>query len=443
MGSDIIVLVSILLLLACSAFFSGSETALTGASRARIHTLEQQGDARARLVAALWAERERVISALLFGNNVANITASTLSASLFIAWFGPTGIVYATVAMTILVVLFSEVMPKTYAIHHADTMVLWIARPLRWLVAGLAPLTQAVDLLVKGSLKLFGVSFTKTEAEQEERAEEELRGAIDLHARPEEPAERAMLRSILDLAEVEVSEIMTHRRDVTAIDADLPPAEILRQVLDSPFTRVPLWRGNPDNIVGVLHAKRLLRALQVASDAQKGGQPAAAIDVLSVAQSPWFIPDTTDLLQQLQAFRERHEHFALVVDEYGVFLGIVTLEDILEEIVGDIADEHDEKIEGVKQEPDGSFIVDGRVTLRDLNRQFEWRLPDDEASTIAGLVLYEARTIPDVGQVFAFHGFRFEILGRQRHQITKVKVTPLGEAPAAEAPPATPEPPAA
>ncbi len=443
MGSDLVIILSILLLLTSSAFFSGSETALTGASRARIHTLEQQGDPRALLVAALWAQRERVISALLFGNNVANITASTLSASLFIGWFGPTGIVYATIVMTVLVVLFSEVMPKTYAIHHADSMVLVVARPLRWLVALLAPLTQAVDFMVKGSMRLFGISFDKTAAEQVERAEEELRGAIDLHARPEEPAERAMLRSILDLAEVEVMEIMTHRRDVVAIDADLPADEIVRQVLDSPFTRVPLWRGNPDNIVGVLHAKRLLRALQASADAARAGESTTATDVLSVAQSPWFIPDTTDLLQQLQAFRERHEHFALVVDEYGVFLGIVTLEDVLEEIVGDIADEHDEKIEGVKQEPDGSFIIDGRVTLRDLNRQFDWRLPDDEASTIAGLVLYEARAIPDVGQIFVFHGFRFEILGRQRHQITKVKVTPLGEATPTEPPAANPETPAA
>lgn len=432
MGSDIIVLIAIFVLLVASAFFSGSETALTGASRARIHTLEQQGDERARRVSRLWERRERVIGALLVGNNLVNITASTLSASLFIAWFGDAGIVYATIAMTVLVVLFSEVMPKTYAIHHADGLALWVARPVSWLVAALAPVTRAADLLVKGSMGAFGVSFDKTSAEQEERAEEELRGAIELHARPQEPAERAMLRSILDLAEVEVSEIMTHRRDVVAIDADLPADEIMRQVLDSPFTRVPLWRGNPDNIVGVLHAKRLLRALQAA-----GAEP-ARLDVMSVAQSPWFIPDTTDLLQQLHAFRERHEHFALVVDEYGVFLGIVTLEDILEEIVGEIADEHDEPIEGVKAEPDGSFVIDGRVTLRDLNRQFDWKLPDDEASTIAGLVLYEARAIPDVGQIFAFHGFRFEILGRQRHQITKVKVTPLAEVPSPAAESASP-----
>jgi Mg2+/Co2+ transporter CorB len=229
---------------------------------------------------------------------------------------------------------------------------------------------------------------------------------------------------------------MTHRRDVVTIDADLPPGEIVRQVLDSPFTRIPLWRENQDNIVGVLHAKRLLRAPHAAEGDQ------SKVDVLAVAQSPWFIPDNTDLLSQLEAFQQRHEHFALVVDEYGDFMGVVTLEDILEEIVGDIADEHDERMEGVKQEPDGSYVVDGRVTLRDLNRQFDWRLPDAEANTVAGLVLHEARIIPDVGQVFTFHGFRFEILGRQRHQITKLRVFPPApetEAKAANGEPATPK----
>ena len=418
MGSDVVILISIVLLLIVSGFFSASETAITGASRARIHMLQQQGVRPAIVLAGLWDRRERVIGTLLIGNNTVNILASTLAASLFIGWFGNAGVVYATAAMTVLVILFSEVLPKTYALHHADRAALMVARPIAYVTAVLAPMTRAIDLMVKALLGLGGVTFRPTASEHQERAEEELRGAIALHAGQEEPQERAMLRSILDLAQVEVSEIMTHRRDVVAIDADLPPAEIVHQVLDSPFTRIPLWRGNPDNIVGVLHAKRLLRALHAAEGDQ------SKLDVLAVAQSPWFIPDTTDLLAQLQAFQQRHEHFALVVDEYGDFLGVVTLEDILEEIVGDIADEHDVRIEGVKEEPDGSFIIDGRVTLRDLNRQLDWRLPDAEANTLAGLVLYEARIIPDVGQVFSFHGFRFEILGRQRHQITKLRVVP-------------------
>ena len=418
MESDLLLLGGILVLLVMSAYFSGSETALTAASRHRMHTLAQQGDRRAGLVNRLWERRERVIGAILVGNNLVNILASTLSASLFISWFGDAGIAYATLMMTVLVVLFAEVLPKTYAIHHADRVALVVAPALQGLVVLLSPVVSALDFAVRGSLSLVGLSISREEPDREER-EEELRGAIDLHAGREDREERAMLRSILDLAEVEVGEIMTHRGDVVTVDADQPVEEIIRQVLDSPYTRLPLWRENPDNIVGILHAKRLLRALH---SERQGDQ---LLDVVEMAMQPWFIPDTTDLLSQLQAFQQRHEHFAVVVDEYGVVQGIVTLEDILEEIVGEIADEHDEPIEGVRREGEDSYRIDGRVTLRDLNRQFDWHLPDDEASTLAGLLIYETRTIPEVGQVFALHGLRFEVLERLRNQITLVKVTPM------------------
>jgi Mg2+/Co2+ transporter CorB len=231
-----------------------------------------------------------------------------------------------------------------------------------------------------------------------------------------------MLHSILDLDEVPVSDIMIHRRKMTMIDADLPPEEIVRQVLDSQHTRIPLWRNEPDNIVGVLHAKGLLRALHTNDWKLQG------IDVVKLSAKPWFIPDGTTLLKQLEAFKRRREHFAIVVDEYGALMGVVTLEDILEEIVGDIADEHDMKVEGVIQEEEGTFIVEGTVTLRDLNRELDWNLPDDQASTLAGLILHEARQIPLQGQVFTFYSLRFEILERQRNQIRKIRVTPLAKA---------------
>jgi Mg2+/Co2+ transporter CorB len=278
---------------------------------------------------------------------------------------------------------------------------------------------HAIFLVVRGTLKLVGVDIGNPIGS--DQSEEELRGAIDLHAGGSEEVrqERQMLRSILDLGDVEVGEIMTHRKNVVTVNADLPIDELITEVLSSPYTRVPMWRDTPDNIVGVIHAKELFRAAKELSGQEE------KIDVADVANPPWFIPDATDLLSQLQSFRQRHEHFAIVVDEYGEVLGIVTLEDILEEIVGDIADEHDVEIEGVRQLKDGAVIVEGTVTIRDLNRQFEWKLPDEEASTIAGLVLHEARRIPEIGQVFVFHGFRFEILGRQRNQVTSLKVTAL------------------
>jgi len=416
-----ITLGAILALLVFSAFFSGSETALTAASRPRLHNLAQSGNHRANTVNDLWLEKEHLIGAILLGNNLVNILASALATSVLISLFGDTGVVYATLAMTVLVLVFAEVLPKTYALQNADRAALAVAPVMHIIVVVLKPFSLVIQMIVRAALRLFGVEVRH--ALTAEASEEQLRGAIDLHQGEgeEERHEREMLRSILDLGDVWVEEIMVHRKDVGAIDVDLPPAQIVEAVLASPFTRIPLWQEDPDNIVAVLHVKALLRAVQAA------GADLDKLDVKAIASAPWFIPETTDLLSQLQAFRSRHEHFAIVVDEYGEMLGIVTLEDILEEIVGDISDEHDVDIEGVQLQRDGSMIVDGKVTLRDLNRRFEWRLPDEEASTVAGLILHEARCIPDAGQVFTFHGFKFEILGRKRNQITSVRISPTGD----------------
>lgn len=412
------------LLLVMSAFFSGSETALTAASTPRMHELVRNDSRRAEIVLALHQRKDRLIGSILLGNNLVNIFASVLATSVFLDLFGEAGILYATIAMTLLVVIFAEVMPKSYALSHADRMALEVAPLMRVIVTLFVPVTAGINGLVGFAMKLFGVQLL-TEQPDKER-EEELRGAIALHTGPEPELrqEQQMLRGILDLDEVEVDEVMTHRRNVEILDAETPIESLVEAVLESRFTRLPLFRGEPDNIVGVVHEKALLRAMRAA---RKDGTVLAELDIADIAGDPWFIPNTTTLLEQLQAFRERREHFALVVDEYGAFLGIVTLEDILEEIVGEIEDEHDRAFHGVRPQSDGSYIVSGSVTIRDLARDFDWRLPDEQAATIAGLVLYEARTIPKPGQVFQFHGFRFEILRRQRHQITLMRVTPPKE----------------
>jgi Mg2+/Co2+ transporter CorB len=408
---------AILVLLVLSAFFSGSETALTAASKPRIHQLAKTGDTRAGIVQRLGEQKDRLIGSILLANNLVNILASALATSVLISFFGDTGVAYATAIMTLLVLIFAEVLPKTYAINSADRTALAVAPTVRALVAALSPFTRAVQAVVKAILRVFGVDTT---ADIGMTSAEELRGAIDLHAGPDETIkhERAMLRSILDLDEVEVGEIMIHRKDVTMIDADQPPSVIVAQVLKSPYTRIPLWRGGADNIVGVLHAKTLLTAVH-----EREGD-IEAVDTVSLAAKPWFVPESTSLIRQLQAFRGRREHFALVVDEYGSLMGIVTLEDILEEIVGDISDEYDQIVAGIRPQTDGSYVVSGSVTIRDLNRRFDWRLPDEEAATIAGLVLHESRQIPDVGQVFNFYGLRLEILRRKRNQVTSIRITP-------------------
>jgi Mg2+/Co2+ transporter CorB len=334
--------------------------------------------------------------------------------------------------MTVLVVLFGEVLPKTIAINNPDRTALAVAPLMRAFVLMATPITKVMGWMVLGTLRLFGARLV-TELGRDQ-TEEELRGAIDLHTETALQTETAtelreagaMMHSILDLNEVIVVDIMVHRQNVTMIDADQPPSETVAQVLASPHTRIPLYQGNPDNIVGVLHAKALLRAVRAEQ------QAADKLDIRAIAAKPWFIPSTTTLLAQLRAFRERREHFALVVDEYGALLGIVTLEDILEEIVGEIDDEHDVRVRGVRKAADGSIDAEGQVTIRDLNRQFGWRLPDEHASTIAGLVLHEARRIPEAGQVFMFYGFRFEVLERHRNRIKRLRIRPL--TPANEAP---------
>lgn len=410
-------------LLLLSAFFSGSETSLTGASMLRMHTLAQQGNHRALLVKALWDDKEGLIGAILLGNNFVNILASALATSILIQFFGQAGIAYATFGMTMLVVIFAEILPKTYALNEPDSTALRVAPALRVTVKLLSPITKSVQFLTGAIFRAAGYSVGSTA--NSTHVEEELRGAIDLHAGEgaEERRRRDMLRSILDLVDIEVSEILTHRNKVIMLDVDDPAQDVVEAVLESPYTRIPLYQNDTDNIVGVLHAKALLRAVH-----DNGGR-LDEVKILDLAAKPWFIPGSTDLLSQLEAFRERHEHFAIVIDEYGEVLGIVTLEDILEEIVGEIADEHDIEIPGVRAQRDGTLLVDGDVTIRDLNREFDWRLPDEAASTLAGLILDEARRIPEIGQVFSFHGHRFEILERQRNQITKIRISPVGEHP--------------
>jgi Mg2+/Co2+ transporter CorB len=418
-------------LLLVSAFFSASETALTGASRASMLRLATQGRGDALIVAGLMDRRERMIGALLLGNNIANIGASALATGVFTAWFGDIGVLYATGVMTVLVVIFAEVLPKTIAINAPDRTSLLVARPIQVIVVLLGPLLVVVEELVRGLTKLLGIKIGHNQPILSPT--ERLRGAVDLihHEGGVEKQDRDMLGGLLDLRELEVSDVMVHRTEMVTINADLPAEELMHEVLASEYTRIPLWRDKPENIVGVLHAKDLLRAIR----ASNGDM--ASIDVSAIALPPWFVPEMRSVSEQLKAFRRRKTHFALVVDEYGEVEGMVTLEDILEEIVGDISDEHDVVVAGVRQQPDGSVVVDGSVPIRDLNRAMDWHLPDEEATTIAGLVIHEARSIPERGQSFTFHGFRFRVLRRERNRITALRIQPLP--PEADAPEVRPK----
>jgi Mg2+/Co2+ transporter CorB len=408
----------ILLLMLISSVFSAGETAFTAASPARMIAAEKEGNKRATLVQKILERKDRMIGAFLLGNNVINILASAITTSLLIEIFGEAGVIYATAVMTVLILVFAEVLPKTYAFHKADKLALFMAPFAYIVITVLSPITELIAKIVNRTLHLFGADLSKGGGADENI--DLLRGAIEMHRggqNEETDKQRRMLRSILDLADVTVEEVMIHRKNVSMVDLNLNDEVIIDQILQSPFTRIPLWRDDPDNIVGLIHAKWILRELKNAEKTH------GKIRIEDIAAEPWFIPNATTLFDQLQAFRDRGEHFAFVVDEYGSFMGVVTLEDILEEIVGDIDDEHDVTVQGVRKLPNGSALVNGTVTIRDLNREFEWELPDEDYSTIAGLILYEAERLPEVGQVFSFFGFEFEIVRRHRHQITLIRVT--------------------
>jgi Mg2+/Co2+ transporter CorB len=405
--------------IALSAFFSGSETAMTAASRVRMHGLERNGDKRAKLVNRLLSTRGRLIGAMLLGNTIVNIGASAFMTNVLTGVFGDAGVIYATILMTLLLLIFAEVLPKTIGINFPDRMSLIVARPAAIFVYAMTPVMIAIDAVVGGVLRLIGLRAGEHTSVL--TPQEELRSAVELlHKEGSvERSHRDMFGGLLGLNELTVEDVMVHRTRMRTIDAGLPPAEIVRAVLASANTRLPLWRGQPENIVGVLHAKDLLRALAAAQgDASK-------LDIHEVAVEPWFVPATSSLEDQLQSFLSRKTHFALVVDEYGSVMGLVTLEDILEEIVGDIRDEHDLAVQGLRALPDGSVTVDGAVPIRDLNRAMDWSLPDEEATTVAGLVIHEAQAIPEPGQIFSFHNFRFEILRKQRNRLTALKITPM------------------
>lgn len=416
---------AIVTLLLLSAFFSGSETALTAASRAKLHGMADKGSKGAQKALTLTDDSERLIGAVLLGNNLVNILAASLATSLFTALFGSNGVAFATLVMTLLVLVFAEVMPKTYAITNPESAASKVSPIIAAVVFVLSPIVAAVRILVRLFLKLLGV---ETDPNTNVLAHQEIAETIAMHHSEGgvQKDDRDRLLGALDLKNREVEEIMLHRSNIEMIDADAEPNEILSQCLQSPYTRLPIFKGEQENIVGVVHAKDLLRNVNGLLRGADGKlDNIDNFDILNIAMEPYFVPETTSLDDQMREFLRRKSHFALVVDEYGSLQGLITLEDILEEIVGEISDEHDVTEEVIERQTDGSVTVDGSTTIRDLNRDCDWSLPDEEANTVAGLVIHEAQTIPNEGQIFSFYGYRFEVLERERNRLAKVRIRQL------------------
>ena len=407
----IIEIIGIFFLLLLSGFFSSSETAITRISDVKIYQWSENKSSRYKRARELMKSREKIIGILLLGNNIVNILASALATSILIGLFGDKGIIYATLIMTALIFIFSEVLPKTYAIREPEKLVLYASPIIKIFTIILSPINFLVQRLVSSILNLANKETKNNDWRQN------LRGAILLANNKGDvrKRDRIMLESILDLHEVKVSEIMTHRKNIEGININENIDMIIDLSLKSRFTRLPLWKENSDNIIGTLHIKDLLRAKNINN----------SIEINEIMQKPQFISENTSLSEQLNNFKKETIQMAFVIDEYGDLQGLITLEDILEEIVGEIFDEFDKQITGPEILEDKSVIVDGAMTIRDLNKLMDWKLEDEEASTIAGLVIDVAQKLPSINETIKINNFNFTILERQRTRITKINIKPL------------------
>ena len=407
-----------------SSFFSCAESAMTGASEAYMADLEKnEHNKRAGLMLKILSDRSRAVITALIGNNVCNTLGTALSTNLLVNSFGPEGVAYATLIMTFVLLIYGDMLPKSYAVENANKTALAFAPIIRFCIWLFAPIVQVLQKIVAFSFKLFGIK--EREAGSIDIAE--IRGAIDLYNGTEIKEEKKMLKGIFDLSEICVYDVMNHRKDIYSIDIDWPIEDIIQKVENSRFSRIPVYQDKPENIVGIIMMKNFLKTcLQNKDHLDK-------LKVKDLLMEPWFIPETTTLLQQLQEFQKRREHFALVVDEYGTLEGVVSLEDILEEIVGNIEDENDSHNGGVNKGGDGFYLVDGQTPIRDLNRKFNWDLSDENFVTIAGYLLDMTESIPQEGQRFVFDGFEFVIVKRVRNQLQKVKIRKIEDSKAKEA----------
>lgn len=411
-----IYLIAVIILMVISAMFACSETSIIAASRAKIHRMANEGNKRAKKLEKLLKIREKVISTMLVGNNAVNILASALATSALLRIFGDAGLLYATIGMTIVVLIFAEIAPKSFAIKSPDKIALFLAPLIDILVKILFPLTHSIQKIVD----LFINFFFKDSLEKSQDAElEEIRDTVDLKAKEGSifKYDKDLLDGVLDLSDTEISEIMVHRKDIESINIDLPISKILNLALEISYTRIPLWRGNKENIVAILNVRKLLKALHL----YKGN--VEKFELTSVTSEPWFVPSSNSLRSQLFAFRKRKKRFSLVIDEYGSLLGLLTLEDILEEIVGEIKEQEDGAEINIIKNKSGSYKITGKTLIRDINKKLDWDiLESDQAYNLAAFIINSLGRIPEEKENFEIDGFAFEILKRRNHDLILVKV---------------------
>ena len=412
----IILIVCLFILIVLSGFLSGSETALTATSKPRILLKLKKGNQRAEFVLKILNNLDNVISALLLSNNLVNILATSLATAVLYDLFGVSGIFYSTLIMTILIVIFAEILPKTYSLNKPTRTSLLISPIIYYLSKILYPIVFLINLIVKN---IFLRNQQNDNKIKDEQSEEELQGVIDMYktSSPDSEHEKDMLQSILTLNDTTVEEVFTHRKNIYSIDGSLDISEIIKKINMSRFTRIPVWKENPENIIGLLNVRTL--------NVDLSNKESSKEIIFEKISKPWFIPETTNLLEQLVAFKQRKEHIAFIVDEFGELLGLITLEDIIEQIVGEIVDEIDAPDEEFKKNNEGLILTNGEKNLRDLYKYFDHDVPFSEASTISGHILNLAKRIPLYGEAVKDEYFIYKILSHSRKQISKIEITPI------------------
>ncbi len=411
--TSLILLALLILLVILSGFLSGSETAITATSKARMIYQNKKGSKRAKYVLKILNEKNNVISSLLLSNNLVNILASSLATAFFYDIFGVTGIFYSTLIMTVILVIFAEVLPKTYAINKPNRTALLISPIIYYLNRLLFIFVFIINQIVK-------IIFRKKDTDKkiaDQQSEEELIGSIDLYktSSPDYEQEKDMLQSILQLNDITVEEIFTHRKNIYSIDSSLEIKKIINKINNSRFTRIPFWKDNSENIIGLLNVRTLNIDLENHEKSKE--------IIFDKITKPWFIPETTNLLEQLVEFRKRKEHLAFVVDEFGELLGLITLEDIIEEIVGEIVDEIDIPENSFKLNNNGKVVVNGETNIRDLYKNFDLEPPESESSTMGGYILELSKKIPLYGEMVTDNYFSYKILSHSRKQISRIEIS--------------------
>jgi Mg2+/Co2+ transporter CorB len=402
-------------LILCSAFFSSSETGMMSLNRYRLKHLVKQNHRGARKASKLLDQPDRLIGVILIGNNFVNILASAIATVIAVRLWGDAGIVIATAALTIVILIFAEVSPKTVAALYPEKIAFPAAYILTPLLTLTYPLVWIVNSITNGLLKLFGLSTDGNS--NHHLSTEELRTLVHEAGALLPKRKQSMLLGVLELNDVTVDDIMIPKNDIQGIDLDLELDEILDRLSTTNHTRLPVYNGDINKVVGILHMRNLAQLIQ------QGKVTKASI--VQVIREPYFIPESTPLQTQLLNFQKESRRIGLVVDEYGDVLGIATLEDILEEIVGELSTEHREENSDIHAQEDGSYFIEASVYIRDINKSLSWELPTDGPKTLNGLIMETLESIPDANVCLNINGYRIETLQMTDNLIKTARIIEL------------------